>query len=76
MLLTDEEITKAFNHGVRHGDGTYPPEAIAKAQLKKVVEWGEEECFEHPYKSNIKSEEYNRKRHRCFECWQSLLEEK
>lgn len=50
-------------------------ELLFKAQLKKIGEWGEEECFEHPYKSNDPKEEYNRKRHRCPECWQSLQEE-
>ncbi len=49
--------------------------AIKKAQLKKVGDWGNEECFDHPFKSRLKSEEYNRKRHRCPECWQILLEE-
>ena len=48
---------------------------IRNAQLKKVVKWGEGECFSHPYTSKLKVEEYNRKRHRCPECWQSLLEE-
>lgn len=43
--------------------------------LRKVVDWGESECFEHPYNSDLPEEEYNRKRHRCIECWQSLLKE-
>ena len=51
------------------------PQRVAEAQLKKVYEWGNEDCFDHPYRSRIKSEEYNRKKHRCPECWQSLLEE-
>uniref|UniRef100_A0A6M3INN8 Uncharacterized protein n=1 Tax=viral metagenome TaxID=1070528 RepID=A0A6M3INN8_9ZZZZ len=49
---------------------------IAKAQhekdLKDLIEWGNEECFEHPYSSRAKGEAYNRKRHRCPECWESL----
>ena len=40
--------------------------------IKDVYEWGNEECFEHPYSSRTKGEGYNRKRHRCPECWQSL----
>ena len=75
MLLTDDEISRALR------DEGYTDEVhaelgvIAKKQLKEMVDWGEEECFEHPYTSKLKSEEYNRKRHRCPKCWQSLLEE-
>ncbi len=41
--------------------------------FREVVEWGNEECYEHPYTSHLKGEEYNRKRHRCPECWQAQL---
>ena len=37
-----------------------------------IAKWGNEECFEHPYNSKLKHEEYNRKRHRCPECWKSI----
>ncbi len=51
-------------------------EVVAQAaQLdgaSQVREWGDEKCDEHPYRSTLRSEEYNRKRHRCPECWQSL----
>ena len=75
ILLSDEEITQIINkehnlRGVRDSD-----RAIAKEQLKQVVEWGNEDCHEHSYRSKLKREEYNRKRHRCFECWQDLLKE-
>lgn len=41
--------------------------------FREVMEWGNEECYEHPYTSHLKGEEYNRKRHRCPECWQAQL---
>ncbi len=69
ILLTPEEILEAY-----HGRVSDIRE-VAKAQLKKVVEWLHEECFDHPYESELPSEEYNRKRYRCFECWQALLKE-
>ena len=50
--------------------------AIAQAALeygvRQVMKWGDKKCDEHPYRSTLRSEEYNRKRHRCPECWQSL----
>jgi len=36
----------------------------------------EEECFEHPYDSDLPTEEYNRKRHRCPECWQTFFKKR
>ena len=49
--------------------------AGTKAQAKKIYEWGDEDCEKHPYTSRSKGEAYNRKRHRCPECWQELLKE-
>jgi len=78
-ILNDEEIVKVYSGSetsfaaddpIRYG------KAVARAQhqqdLKDFVEWGEKDCDEHPYSSRLKSEEFNRKRHRCFECWESL----
>ena len=44
---------------------------VAKAQLKKVVEWGNEVCVgreNHPGYDNVL-------RRACSHCWQALLEE-
>lgn len=46
-----------------------------KAGIREVVEWGNVECYEHPYDSDVPGEEYNRKHHRCLECWQAKLKE-
>ena len=73
ILLSNEEIDKILvNVDIR---SERFGKLFARAQLKKVVAWGEEECFEHPYESELPEEEYNRKRHRCPECLQSLKKE-
>ncbi len=81
ILLDDVEIDKAY---LAYMESDLPPmtdisrganRAIIQAQLKQVVEWGNEECFEHPYDSELPEEEYNRKRHRCPACWQTLKKE-
>jgi len=64
ILLTPEEITQEWNKihyevGSRLG-------YIAKAQLKKVVEWGNEPC-PHQYLANVKQ--------RCRACWDDLKKE-
>ncbi len=80
-LLNDEEIQelwidalKANPHWEVDAIGLFG--VIAKAQhqqdIEDFIEWGEEECFDHPYSSRAKGEAYNRKRHRCPECWQAL----
>ena len=76
VLLNDEEIQQEIGGSLEVFMGIeHNLPKILKAQLKKVVEWGDEECFKHPFTSDLKEEEYNRKRHRCPECWQSLLKE-
>ncbi len=77
--LTDDEITKAIDEVYYKGTGIYQvnvaDKAIAKAQLKKVVEWGNERC---PHTKdfdgieNIPALLYKRF---CGVCWQALLEE-
>jgi len=42
-----------------------------KAQLKRIAEWGNEECREHKYYPQLPYWP----RRRCNECWQALLEE-
>jgi len=46
---------------------------VAKDQIKKVEEWGEEDC-ECPTRPVV-TDTVNKKRHRCWKCWQSLLKE-
>ena len=41
---------------------------VAKVQLRKVVEWGSEDCLHLPGP-------YSMRKRACDECWQSLLEE-
>ena len=78
ILLSDEEILVAINSGRKASDGILlqvPPEymrdkrSCLKAQLKKVVEWGEEVCREHDKTMRRAQRRF------CDECWQSLLKE-
>ncbi len=72
IVLTDEEISKYIDN--LSLDDTFdnwlegkPWKIVAKAQLKKVVEWGKEECpHEYDIVANI-----NMKRE-CFICWQEM----
>ena len=78
ILLTDEEIQEAtiransiintYGSGsAEHWKAEY--RAIAKAQLKNVVEWGEEQCQRH-HTSGIWF-----RRRKCSKCWRALLDE-
>jgi len=87
-LLTDEEITDwlynclkeiEVEEGIKLSDRAFiadhlTPKVKAKLEdtIKQIVEWGDEDCFKHPYSSRAKGEAYNRKHHRCPECWQGL----
>ena len=62
MLLTDEEQMRAYDFDWCEGNIG----AVAKAQLKKVVEWGDEECSKHGG---------GRFKRECRLCWQALLKE-
>ena len=68
ILLTNKEIESipTTNQG-----GNVDDLNIAKAQLKKVMEWGEEMCLDpqHTHKLDYKQ------RHNCYRCWQDLLKE-
>ena len=48
--------------------------AIAKAQLKKVVEWGQELCKDHN-RTQREEQGWFVKRHDCPQCWQDLKKE-
>ena len=71
IRLTDEEISRALrNQG--YTDEVYAElEVVAKAQLKNVVDWGNEPCIEHKHGRRIDTVP----RRFCSECWQALLEE-
>jgi len=78
ILLTDEEILEAMNRKpfdcVRHvtlSDG-YADELseIAKAQIEKIVEWGNERC---PHFEGTIGGQTPTKRE-CYHCWQTLLD--
>lgn len=66
ILLMPEELSVLSHNEWVDGRWYYDPYQISKAQLKKVVEWGEEECS---LSSN------NQPRRRCGQCWEDLLKE-
>ena len=80
IQLTDEEIEYEIKYVAEHND--LPLEVTlkallgsgAKAQLKKVVEWGDTRCDgdERHYGSQFSPPPLKRN---CPECWQALLEE-
>jgi len=65
IQLTDEEIQGVLD--AQDSDHYCDCVDIAKAQLKKVVEWGDRDC---PHIANVLG-----KKHYCFYCWQALSEE-
>lgn len=85
MLLTDEEIRDIRIEWLRGKTLSYKGliDMSAKAQAKKIVEWGEEDCTEHAVearKSIRRSLEMIGRppvypRHECYTCWQTLLKE-
>ena len=74
IRLTDEEITelwKQLNKQYPKLDRITSIREGAKAQLKKMVEWGEGNCLDHPFRGGI----VQLQRKECTLCWQALLEE-
>ncbi len=79
MLLTDEEIIaidKQIGNDQQWLDENdeykaiiYEQRIYAKAQLKKMAEWGDETC---PHKYDPP---FNGHKRECSYCWQSLLDE-
>ncbi len=65
MLLKEFPVQESTQHGTDYA------ELVAKAQLKKVVEWGNDFCMDN---SHYGKREHNRKG-LCLMCWQALLEE-
>ncbi|KKL57200.1 hypothetical protein LCGC14_2237790 [marine sediment metagenome] len=75
MLLSPEEIQYIVESSP-HGDRLVETHdmVIAKAQLKQVVEWGDEPC---PHSKVPCSDgvPYGDRKHGCSECWQALKKE-
>ena len=72
MLLNEEErinILNDFLFDKKETNRLILLDMGAKAQLKKVVEWGDEPCNQH---INLVHDAH---RHECLLCWQSLLGE-
>ena len=76
ILLNDKEIIVGINDGgfaeggelVSLNDaGRTEYLGVARAQVKRVGEWGDEPCTEHDIEGYLKRE--------CSQCWQSLKEE-
>ncbi|KKM63467.1 hypothetical protein LCGC14_1511280, partial [marine sediment metagenome] len=72
ILLDDEEIKEASREYPDSMLNYNPPQLrrIAKAQLKKVVEWGEGRC---PHFNPGGETTIYGKRRDCYKCWQALL---
>ena len=68
MILTCEERQVIFDeiHFLPHKEVLDP---YLKAQLKKVWEWGNEDCPHNPKPIRLKV------KRGCVACWQALLEE-
>lgn len=75
MLLTDEEnpYPREPREHIRGGVHTAFNQG-AKAQLKNVLEWGEELCYDHNGEQR-REQGWRVKRRECPICWQALLEE-
>ena len=75
VLLSPEEIVELNGNCIEvMGRPLTKGEAIkagSRAQLKKVVEWGDERC---PHPSTFDGQRLMKKR-RCPECWQALKKE-
>ena len=82
IRLTDEEIIQAIDKA--NGSSEWregweiqdvleeQDRSIAKAQLKKVVEWGNSGC---PHGGCLPGNHYEFSKSQCPKCWQTLLEE-
>jgi len=68
VLLSDEQIYgELMNPGLKSKTPFDDCRAIAKAQVKKIYQWGEEPC-PHGGKGQ-------RKKRHCYGCWQQLKKE-
>lgn len=79
LLLNKEEFAKLHDDFFGEGssdcseiDDTDLCYKVAKAQLKKVVEWGDESC---PHILTQIMDGSETKKRNCDACWQALLKE-
>ena len=68
ILLTKEEMVDAY--GIEGEFGTM--ERVCQAQLKKVGEWGGEDCQGH---DEVGMQKGYARRKDCWGCWQALKKE-
>ena len=79
VLLTPEEILQATQVATFLDNGELDPDCgylrgrqqVAKVQLKKLVEWLEADCAEHPVPAYPTGTEFIPRRE-CDKCWQEL----
>jgi len=79
ILLTDEEIEESSQVDMFLPNGEVDPDCgylrgrqqVARAQLKRVAEWGNEPC---PHPSTFDGQRLTKKKN-CPDCWQVLLKE-
>lgn len=88
ILLNDEEIEEIWENVEKqrfeHPDADKPDfqffdpvvygKAVREAQLKKVIEWGEEDCTEHRKAVKNYKEHYYLPRRDCPLCQEALKE--
>ena len=73
--LTNEDYDLVYLSNNLYYEDMYALRAVAKAQLKKDMEWGNEYCVYHPQLLPNGSLYSSLHRRQCDECWQSLSEE-
>jgi len=70
ILLSDKEIDYQIDYILNHNDLSLNVlliplmKSAAKAQVKKIIAWGEEPCSH-----------YDSSKRRCSGCWQQLKQE-
>ena len=72
ILLNEEGIGEALGIGWNYLPDEVRSDAkkISLAQLKNVVEWGQEICLEHGHKNRG-----GKARRECYKCWQAIGKE-
>ena len=78
ILLTPEELAELQFYQEPDNESIGYEKNIAKAQAKKIAEWGEEECDnpQHRAEYAIRAETaYYSQRRECEYCWHELEQE-
>lgn len=70
ILLTDSELLDAFERVTGENSRAGLP-GIAKAQIKKLYDWGNEICS-NSHHNNLRDEYLRR---HCKKCWEELNQE-